>query len=219
MLSWTDVQRAPHLEGPLLANEAVEGLPLEVLHHHEVHAVGGLAVVVHGDGVGVLEARNHRRFEGKPLAKLRVAVARVGGVQHLHRDDAPEGRLLGFVDLAHSPLRDQTEDLEAIVDRGPDERVDLRRGGRRVGHGWWSNSSPRALRRLTLDASRGRRRSGLETPLERTSNALWHPALARVNQRGATPGCSSTAGVVTFAAPPIAHTSRLVTWSTHTPHD
>jgi hypothetical protein len=100
------VQRAADLERPVVAQEPVEGAALQVLHRHEVHVVARLPVVVERDRVGVRELRDEGGLEEEALVKLRVALPVVVGLEHLERDDAPEGRLLGPVHLAHAAAGD-----------------------------------------------------------------------------------------------------------------
>jgi hypothetical protein len=81
----------------------LQGLALDELHRQVIGAVVGAAVVVHRDGVGVLQLRRHRRLEKEALLEARVARTGVAGVQHLERDEAIERALNGLVHPAMPP--------------------------------------------------------------------------------------------------------------------
>ena len=68
-----DVERAHHVEHRLATEHLREGPPLEILHHEEVIAVGGLAEVVDLDDVRVADLVDRARLLEEALHDLAVA--------------------------------------------------------------------------------------------------------------------------------------------------
>ena len=118
-----DVDRALFGEMARVADGTMEGLPLQVLHRHEVDVVVRLPVVEHGDRVRMGELRGDAGFEEEALVKLGVLRAGVAGVQDLHGAHPTEGRLLRAIDPSHAAASDEGGDLEATTDDAPDERI------------------------------------------------------------------------------------------------
>ena len=77
--------------------------------HGDVQLAFGLAEVVDGDDVGVLDrARGARLAQESLLHVFRLAEARA---QQLQRDVAPQHRVVGFPDDAHCPFPEELVQL------------------------------------------------------------------------------------------------------------
>jgi hypothetical protein len=96
-----DVERAGPGQRPHRRQELGEGLPLQVLHRDEVDAILRLAVVDHGDGVGVAQLGGDAGLEEEALLEAGVLVVAVLGVEDLEGDRTVQGRLDGLVHAAH----------------------------------------------------------------------------------------------------------------------
>ena len=103
----------PERDRPLLrqrrlgAQQIPERAPRQVLHD-DVVGVVVLAAVVDADHVGVLEPRRGRGLAPEALHEL--LVAREPPVENLERNVAPELRVLGQIDVGHSPRPDPAAD-------------------------------------------------------------------------------------------------------------
>ena len=71
---------------------------------------GDLAEVMHGDDVGMVQARQGAGFAVEPLGKARVAGG--GGRQDLQRHQAVQAGLARLIDGAHAALADELKDFE-----------------------------------------------------------------------------------------------------------
>ena len=92
---------------------------VDVAHGDEQPAIG-LARVVDGDDVRVVEARRQPRLVQEPLAEALVVREALG--QHLERHRASEAHVAREVDLAHAAPPDPLPDL-VDAEHGPFERV------------------------------------------------------------------------------------------------
>jgi hypothetical protein len=94
-------------------NCLAQGLALDVLHHQELLAVGGLAGVEHADHAGMVDA-------GKGLHLLEELLAHPGVFVHLleqHLDDNALGEeltVLGEIDGAHAAAAERPFDLVTV---------------------------------------------------------------------------------------------------------
>ena len=88
--------------------------PWQVLHG-DIRPAVGLAAVVHGDDVGVVEARRGLRLAPEALDELAVVGIAVG--HDLERDLAAETRILGEVDGRHPADAQAAEYAVAAVER------------------------------------------------------------------------------------------------------
>ena len=93
----------------LVRDQAGERLSRHVLHRDEPVPVG-LADVVDGDDVRVIEAGGRLRFLHEALAS--VGVPDLVASEHLQGDEAVQPRVPGLVDGAHAPL---AQDLDGLV--------------------------------------------------------------------------------------------------------
>jgi hypothetical protein len=109
------VQRLFDRQGAMLADQAVEVVPLDVFHRHELDA-SVLVGVEHRDDVGVAQPRSDVDFAAEP--EQQVAAARQGRRQDLQRDDAAEPAMPGFEDDPHAPRAQLVED-EVVADDQP----------------------------------------------------------------------------------------------------
>ena len=84
---------------------------IDIFHHNVAMAVLGLAEIVHGDDVRVIELRHGPSFSLEAFAEgMDIAIQERG--QKFDRDESIQSRLPGFVDSTHPPLADETEDLK-----------------------------------------------------------------------------------------------------------
>ena len=95
--------RLRQAERALLAQAVVEGAPLDV-GHHQVGGVVGLAVVVDGEDVGVVERGDRLRLALE--ARQEVGVRGEVGVEHLDRHAPLEQQIGGEEDLGEAALPD-----------------------------------------------------------------------------------------------------------------
>ena len=109
-----DRDRALGRERALLLDDLLERAPLEVLHR-DVRAAVGLAAVVDGDDVRVVEARGGLRLAPEALDELAVLGVALG--HDLERDLAAEARVLGQVDRRHAADAQAPEHAVAAVER------------------------------------------------------------------------------------------------------
>ena len=114
------VEGRPRREQALLAHDVAQGLPGHVLHREEDVAVV-LALVEHGDDVGVGQRRGRARLATEAGDEALV----VGEVlaHHLQGDLAVEPLVDGEVDRRHPAVGDPTEHAVAPVEGAPDQRV------------------------------------------------------------------------------------------------
>ncbi len=115
------VDDAPEGERAVLVRDAREVAPAQELHDEVELAVGRLAEVDDADRVRVVQPARRARLGDE--ARGGVLLADQVRVDDLHRDGAPEVRLLGAVDAAHSADADELEDQVAARQRAPDERI------------------------------------------------------------------------------------------------
>ena len=114
------------LERAVLGDELGEVVALDVAHGEEEDAVL-LSRLVDGDDVRVVERGRDPRLAQEALAEALV-LGELGG-DHLEGDLAPEPRLLGAIDRAHSPSAD--EGLDPVAG---DRRSGRQHGARDVTH-------------------------------------------------------------------------------------
>jgi len=82
--------------------------------HHEVRPAEDLAARVYADQTGVLDPREHLRFERKARTKLGVRPELLQ--QHLHRDRARPLSVPPFVHFTHAPPRHERATHEARIE-------------------------------------------------------------------------------------------------------
>ncbi len=93
---------------PAAVEDLGEVFALEVLHHH-VHGAVDLAGFVHGDDVGVVEARARLRLAHETIEVIRI---RDIGAHGLDGDDALQRRVDRLVDFAHAAAAEDRLDAE-----------------------------------------------------------------------------------------------------------
>ena len=100
---------------------ALEGEPVEVLHHHVERTVGELAGEEHLDDVRMLEARSDLRLTREAGDELRVRGELA--MKDLDRDVAIDAALEGAVHASHRADPDELPDLDVPGDLLPEVRV------------------------------------------------------------------------------------------------
>ena len=115
-----DVDRAALRQRALAEDHVLQRLAVQVLHRDVVRALG-LAAVVDGDDVRVVQPGGGARLACEPLDELRVLVVAI--VQDLDRDLAVQVDVLGEEDARHAPRADAADDAvpaveQPTVDRG-----------------------------------------------------------------------------------------------------
>ena len=90
----------------------------------------GLARIVDGEDVGVLEAGGEFDL---PLEPLGADGAASSGMQHLERDGAVVLEVLGEVDGGHAPATELALERIPVRERGPKRRQGVRQGWPREG--------------------------------------------------------------------------------------
>ena len=125
-----DRQRARHRQRLAGQEQRAQLGALDVLHRHVALGLG-LADVVDGDDVGMVEAARRARLLVEALFVHLRAVAVHRHVDGLDGDDALQHRVLRLVDDAHRAAADLGEDLEAA-------ELFLFHGNRPAASGWTS---------------------------------------------------------------------------------
>src|SRR5262249_22532149 len=103
-----DVELLPDVPDAPAVDELAEVRALEQLHRHEDPALL-LAEVVHGDDVGVVQARRRLRLAEEALAGLAFRAGAPG--DRLDRHQTVQERVVRLEDLAHRALADLADDL------------------------------------------------------------------------------------------------------------
>jgi hypothetical protein len=116
-----DLDRLVDRQRPLALEHLGQGLPLEELHRHVQAAVAGPTEVEDLDDVIVLDLADGGRLAAESLD--RQVVARQLVVQHLDRDLAAQGHVLGLVDGPGGAVAEPLDQEVAVADRGADDRV------------------------------------------------------------------------------------------------
>src|SRR5437762_3505449 len=107
-----DLRRAENRQRPLMRDDGVEGLTVDVLHGEIECAVGHLAEIVDLRDIRMIDLAGVRRLTIK--ARDGVGRRRQRGIDHLHRALAAHTDVLGEVHAAHSPFANQRQDLIAV---------------------------------------------------------------------------------------------------------
>ena len=100
----------------MLAQHLAQGVALEVLHHEEAEALGGPAVVVDGDDVGVLQRPGQGGLAQEAGLEVDLVFFGQVGAQHLDRHGPPDGLLGGAVDPAATAASHELVDAVTIRD-------------------------------------------------------------------------------------------------------
>ena len=102
-----DVHHLGEGNGVVLLDECLEVGPLNVLHHHILHAMVG-PDIVNANDVGIIELGGRHRFALEAALGFRV-VAQIEA-QQLDRHLAFKDQVIGKINVCHAPLAKGTED-------------------------------------------------------------------------------------------------------------
>jgi len=116
-----EADRALGAERPLALDHGAQRDAGQVLHHHEDAAVGQRAVIQHAHGHGVREGGERLHLAQQPAGERLVLHA--AGVEDLHGDVPPAGRVPRLVEPPHRALREQLDQLVAFAHDRPEAGV------------------------------------------------------------------------------------------------